>query len=362
VFAIGSLNYDFGTEARRDSFKQRMPKVTVDGLPYLDQFPPPQQPPPPDQPPAFFPPNPYDARQMVNYLAGFPPPEAPFPTQGGFQTFFAPPQPPPYYPESHPPFPPPLIGPPKGYRHYPAHLSEATELIWTLNIELTPVYAIRPSGNFSTETYQRLVEFLSGQVRPMDDEHYVSRVSIPGVLTGETVRLFSGQMVPVMVPHLRAMFAWNERQLILEALKQLGIDPNTDAGKTAARQLRNFLMRVYYELRNLGQTSQERALNFAGTNAFQAASIMVELAREHPNPPTQEGQAAPPPIPLFELQSISVERSPFCRIDSDCWDVFLKFFFPESILRARDLYNYTIDVSDLYPVTIGLARRWSVPN
>jgi PatG C-terminal/Subtilase family/PatG Domain len=356
VFAIGSLNYDFGTEARRDSFKQRMPSVTPNGLPYLDPYPPAPDPPPG----SFFPPNPYDARQMVNYLGGYPPPEPPFPTQGGFPALrhFPPgskPIHPAPFPESPPPFPPPLIHPPEDYRGFPAQLSEATELIWTLNIELTPVYAIRPAGNFSTEVYQRLVEFLAGQVRPPEDEDYVSRVSIPGTLTGETVQLFSGQIVPVLVPNIRGMYAWNERQLVLQVLKILGFDPGSPDGQMAAHQVRNFLRRVYYELRNLGQSSQERALNYAGTNAFQAASIIVELATKYPPPPGTT-------VPVFQLQSIGVERSPFCRIDSDCWDVTLKFFYPDNVLKARDLYSYTIDVSDPYPVAIGTVRTWSAPS
>ena len=369
VWAVGSLNYDLGTEARRDSFKQRMPEVTPEGLPYLRPFPEPPEPPPPG---SFFPPNPYDARQMVNYLAGFPPTEPPFPTQGGFPTlphypsgqkgtYKAGKSRPPYYPESPPPFPPPLTEPPQGYRGYPAHLSEATELIWTLNIELTPVYAIRPAGNFSTETYQRLVEFLAGQVRPPEDDDYVSRISLPGTLTGETVQLFSGQIVPVVTPHIRGMYAWSESQLILHVLKVFNIDPESEQGKAARHQLRNFLARVYYELRNLGQTSQERALNYAATNAFQAASIIVELATKFPPEPPREGQPQRP-LPAFELQSISVEKSPFCRIDSDCWDVFLKFFYPDNIYKARDLYSYTIDVSDPYPVSIGTLRTWSTPH
>ncbi len=363
IFAIGSINYDFGTEARRDSFRERMPPVTPEGLPYLEPYPSPPEVPPPG---TFFPPNPYDARQMVNYLAGFPTPVPPFPTYGGFPIL--PNYPPDYprptpsdpewppFPESPPLFPPPLIPKPAEYRGYPAQITEATELIWTLNIELTPVYAIRPAGSFSTEVYQRLVEFLAGQVRPLDDKHYVSRVSIPGYLSGETVQLFSGQIVPVVVPYIRGMYAWNERQLILQVLRTFGLSATEDPGRSVAPILRNFLRRVYYELRNLGQSSSERAINYAATNAFQAAAIILELATKYP--PVD----ADHPVPPFDLQSITAERSPFCRIDSDCWDVYVKFFFPDNVLKARELYSWTIDVSDPYPVSIGDIRRWSVPN
>lgn len=59
---------------------------------------------------------------------------------------------------------------------------------------------------------------------------------------------------------------------------------------------------------------------------------------------------------------IEVEKSPFCRINSDCWDVKLKFFDPENGRRARKVYLFTIDVSDRIPVTLGQIRSWSVPK
>jgi hypothetical protein len=376
IFAIGSLNYDFGTEARRDSFKQLMPGVTPDGLPFLEPWPPASAP-ASAQEPTVYPPNPYDARQMVNYLGGYPPPDAPWPAQGGFPELphfppnTAPNVDPGPFPESPPLFPPAFPPEPKMFRGFPAHLSEATELIWTLNIEQTPVYAIRPAGSFSTEAYQRLVAFLAGQVRPDSDDNFVSRVSIPATYTNDTVQLFSGQVVPVITPHVRGMYAWNERQLILQVLRALKIDPDSDAAKGpfgVISQTKNFLARVYYELRNLGQTSQERALNFSATNAFQIAGVVAEvvLKANAIAATTTVGGSAPAGFPnpsgLFALDSITVSRSPFCRIDSDCWDVILKFFYPNNVLVARDLFSFTIDVSDSYPVPIGPTRQWSVPT
>ena len=97
-------------------------------------------------------------------------------------------------------------------------------------------------------------------------------------------------------------------------------------------------------MRNLGTTSQDRALNFAATNAFQAASTFAQAVAEG-----------------MELDSITVEKSPFCRPDSDGWDVKLKFFDPENSRRAKRVYRFTIDVSDLIPVTLGDVRSWSTP-
>jgi hypothetical protein len=79
VFLIGNLSYNFGTEARRDTYLQRMPAVDAGGG-------------------IMVPPNPHDQEQMARYLATDP--------------------------------------------------TESDSLIWTLNLELTPVYAIAPRGTF----------------------------------------------------------------------------------------------------------------------------------------------------------------------------------------------------------------------
>ncbi|GAB4303078.1 MAG: S8 family serine peptidase [Oscillatoriaceae cyanobacterium] len=278
VYAMGTISYDFGTEARRDSFKQLMP---------MGQGNPP------------FPANPYIVSQMVDYL------------------------------EQNP--------------------YEAKSLIWTLNLELTPIYAIEPVGPYAEQVYQHLISAIKGQIKPEDDPEYVSRVSIPGVLTGKSVRLFSGQIVPVITPEVRGMYEWNVNQLVtlaVEAAKTSAPQAQAAQQEQATRaSLKEFLNRMYYEFRNLGQTSSERALNFAATNAFQAAQALTEA--------TGKG---------MQLDSITTEKSPFCRMDSDCWDVKLKFFDPENDQRAKKVFRFTVDVSDMMPVTIGEVRSWSISD
>ncbi|MCE2668450.1 MAG: S8 family peptidase [Microcystis sp.] len=276
VYAIGTLGYDFGSEARRDTFKQLMPTAVIGGI--------------------EVPSNPYDARQMVDYLAD--------------------------------------------------NLSEAKSLIWTLNLELTPIYAIEPLGSFSREVYAALQELLSGQVQAEDSPEYIERVSIPGRITGRTVRLFSGQVVPVIEPDSpRGIYGWHINTLVSAAIEAVGAEQTEAQESQMRRTLSSFLNRIYYDLRNLGQTSQDRALNFAATNAFQAAQTFSEAVGAG-----------------MELDSINVSKSPFCRLDSDCWDVQLKFFDPENSRRARKIFRFTIDVSDLIPVTLGEVRSWSSPN
>ncbi|MEV4239034.1 PatA/PatG family cyanobactin maturation protease [Nocardia sp. NPDC050408] len=273
VYALGTLGYDFGTEARRDSFKQLMAPVTIDG--------------------STVPANPYDSRQMVDHLL--------------------------------------------------AHPSEARSLIWTLNLELTPIYALEPLGAYGSEVYGVLTTLLAGEVAAEADADYIERVSIPGRLTDRNVKLFSGQVVPVVsVEQVRGLYGWRVNALIDAALTAAN-NASGEAQEDAVRgSLREFLTRVYYDLRNLGSTSRDRALNFAATNAFQAAHTFADAIAV--------GMA---------LDDIDVQKSPYSRMDSDSWDVKLRFFDPENSRRARKVFRFTIDVSDLMPVTQGDMRAWS---
>ncbi|MEO1376276.1 MAG: PatA/PatG family cyanobactin maturation protease [Cyanobacteria bacterium J06635_10] len=274
VYALGTLGYDFGTEARRDTFKQFMPAVTVGNT----------------QVPA----NPYDARQMVDYLE--------------------------------------------------SNLSESKSLIWTLNLELTPIYAIKPVGAFAADIYEVMQYMLAGQILSEDDADYIERVSIPGILTDETVKLFSGQIVPVLkINSPRGMYGWKVNTLVESAMEVVSAEQETADESIMRRSLTSFLNRVYYDLRNLGQMARDRALNFAATNAFQAVQTFSSAVAIG-----------------MELHSIEVEKSPFCRYGSECWDVKLKFFDPENGRRAKRVFRFTIDVSDRTPVTLGEVRSWAV--
>jgi cyanobactin maturation PatA/PatG family protease len=275
VYALGTIGYDFGNEARRDTFKQLMPAVNMDG--------------------AIIPANPYDTRQMVNYLSANP--------------------------------------------------AEAKPLIWTLNQELTPIYALEPVSGFAADIYETLILMLEGQIQPENSDDFVERVSIPARLTDRTVELFSGQVVPVIsLTNTRGMYGWKVNSLVDAALQTVITGETAPAQEIAMRKaLSSFLNRVYYDLQNLGQLAKDRALNFSVTNAFQAASSFSQAISTG-----------------MQLDSIEVEKSPFCRINSDCWDVKLKFFDPENGRRAKKVFLFTIDVSDRIPVTLGQVRSWSV--
>lgn len=275
VYALGSLGFDFGTEARRDSFKQLMAPAIFNGVP--------------------VPPNPYDARQLVEHLVRMP--------------------------------------------------SEANALIWTVSLELTPIYAVQAVGPYATEINGILVEFLAGANEGNLSKDHIERISVPGKLASRSVRLYSGQVIPVIeIDSPRGLYAWQSNRLIEDSMDQLGVSGATERELTAAT-LRSFLDRVYYELRNLGRLSSDRALNFAATNAFQATRVFAEAVTTG-----------------LRLDQVEVEQSPYARPESDAWDVKLKFFDPENLLRAREVFRFTIDVSDVMPVTMGEIRNWSVSS
>jgi cyanobactin maturation PatA/PatG family protease len=259
VYALGQLGYDFGSEARRDSFVQQ-------GLE-----------------------NPFNQESLLEYLT----------------------------------------------RH-PAH---AAALTWTLVHDATPIYAIVPSGGFTAEAYETLRRFLHSQIKGGAE-----RVSVPGWIRG-AVSLASGQVVPAVLPELRGLFSWSTEALVKAvtgaATGEKGARDKQDEKKT---DIANFLERIYYEIRNLGVSAPERATNFAATNAFQANQVF--------------GSAIDAGL---KLDTIGVERSPICRPESDCWDVKLTFFNPAHRLeQARVVHRFTVDVSDVVPVTVGKVRSWHV--
>jgi cyanobactin maturation PatA/PatG family protease len=246
AYALGDLGYDFGTQARRDSFTQAIPA----------------------------------GMNLLDYLA-----QNPF---------------------------------------------EAQSLIWTLNLDATPIYAIAPSGPYASVTFERLRSFLR-------DEN-IERVSIPGYVSG-SVRLMSGEVVPVIVPEVRGMCSWS-----VDALLNAVVEPSTptDDREGLRERIREVLDRIYYDYRNLGVTPQERALNYAATNAFQL-SVAISQATLNDR----------------VMETIEVVKSPIGRPDSDCYDVKLRFVDPDNLQRSRSVKRFTIDVSDVMPVTIGQMRSWS---
>jgi cyanobactin maturation PatA/PatG family protease len=215
---------------------------------------------------------------------------------------------------------------------------------WILSQDSTPIYAIQPSGPFASDAYKSLVETFKQQA-----PEKIEQVAIPGYLAGQT-RLLNGQVVPVIVPEFRDGFSSWSVEALVKAIVQDKKEANPKAGETKAAVdqltdgVEKFLTRIYYSLRNFGVLPQDRAINFAATNAYQAKEVFKSAIENQ-----------------LVLDVIGVEKSPICRPGSDCWDVKLTFFDPEKMFqRARHVYRYTVDVSDVIPVTVGQVRDWDI--
>ena len=228
---------------------------------------------------------------------------------------------------------------------------ETRMLIWTLNIEQTPLYAIEPGEPFAQDIYAQLAAALEGQMKEQGDAAYIERVSLPGYLTGKTVRLYSGQVVPVVSALARGLYCWDVNKVIEDAVNAAGANHPPEQVHKMRIGLREFLHRMGYHFRNLGLSPSERAMNFAATTA--AAQMATALA-QHLIADSGSGSR--------QLANIAVEKSPLCRPGSDYWDVRLAFFDPASSRHVMRIVRYTIDVSDVMPVTVGEPKSWEADS
>jgi cyanobactin maturation PatA/PatG family protease len=280
VYALGQLGYDFGSEAGLDAYRHRMKAMPHPGQSANGS----------GAPILWREANPLDDAHLVAFLEAMSDRE-------------------------------------------PWH---AATLHWTLNVGSLPIYVIRPDGPFAREAYERLRQFFAEQF-----QQKAERIAVPGVITGQAT-LLNGQQVPVINPDLRGLSNWPTEGLIDAVLSYPG-DASTPANAEELRPLtREFLDRIYFELRNAGRTPQERALNYAGTNLVSLKQILGMLHSRR------------------TLDTIRVERSTVCRPSSDCWDITVSFFDPEQPMQTiRTIYRYTVDVSEVIPVTVGDIRSWT---
>jgi cyanobactin maturation PatA/PatG family protease len=169
------------------------------------------------------------------------------------------------------------------------------------------------------------------------------RFAFPGYASGVT-RLMNGMILPVLYPDKRGMVELNPNNLAKSAAAAIKGEPKGAEARDLKEDILGFLVRVWDEMRNLGISPGERALNYAATNAFQPAMVFADAVGKR-----------------LELFAIRVSQSPICRPDSDCWDVQLQMFDPENDRRAGRVYRFTVDVSEVLPVTVGPVRSWSAP-
>ena len=310
VYVTGELGYDFITDARRDYFVQRFREMS-DDHDYIKAF-------STDlglEPGPLY--LPEDNRAMAAYL---------------YQSQL--------FTENHP-------APQGRFGEGPTDIGS---VVWILIQEGQPLYALRPLHTFAVPVLQEFANFLYDQSRPefLDEENKTpnpnrsERVSIAARILGD-ITLYNGQQVPVLDASLRALFNWNLKFLIEGVLGARDQASDPVAYDADYERLTNFLERIYYESRNLGQAPSDRATNYLTTNLFQANQAFQDALKDK-----------------LELDSIFAEKSPLCRPKSDCWDVVMRFFDPNNRLgKALTEYRLTVDVSDISPVGIGKVRKWA---
>lgn len=310
VYVTGELGYDFITDARRDYFVQQF-RVMSDDHDYIQAF---QADLDLEPGPLYLP---EDNRAMAAYLCQR-------------QVFT----------QEHP-------APEGRFGEGPTDIGS---VVWTLVQEGQALYALRPLHTFAVPVLEQFANFLYDQSRPefLDKEGKTpnpkrsERVSVAGRILGD-ITLYNGQQVPVLDVSLRALFNWNLKYLIEGVLGSREHAPDKAAFDDSYDRLTNFLERIYYEVRNLGQAPSDRAINYLTTNLFQANKAFHDALMDK-----------------LELDSIYAEKSPLCRPKSDCWDVVMRFFDPKDRMgKALVEHRLTVDVSDISPVGIGKGRKWA---
>ncbi len=216
----------------------------------------------------------------------------------------------------------------------------AADLIWTLEIDSVPLYAIEPSGPFAAdgyETLRRLYEMQQSDNNQLGGD--VQRVMIPGTVVG-SVRLQSTAQVAVIRPAVRGIEGWHVGQLMERSL----LDVPQESRDIRRRQFQAILDRFYYEHRNGGLDPADRAMNAAATMLMKMSDLLVAKITDD-----------------LVLQRIDVSRSQVSAPGSDYWDVTILFFHPHQMVeRAREVFRFTVDVSDELPFRVGEIGTWSV--
>jgi cyanobactin maturation PatA/PatG family protease len=230
----------------------------------------------------------------------------------------------------------------------PGNLEWAEELTWTITQDNNPIYVVKPVGVNAVEYYRILAQILYWGLNTEDQfidpniivKHTIDWIGIAGEVIGEE-RLYNGTVVPVVSCRLCGLNAWTVDDLVGGVLAGLQSENKAVADKAkVTEQINLFLKKIYFEFKNLGLTDDERAINYSGTNLFSAASCFADLFKE--------------PDATYELDKIEVEDSKIQRPNSILKDIKLTFFHPKKRIEiAKKCYRFTIDVADIYPVSIG---------
>lgn len=218
---------------------------------------------------------------------------------------------------------------------------DAERLIWTLSVDSTPIYAIQPAGAFGFAGFETILRVFESQTKKG-----IPKVAVPGTLHG-SAKLMSGEVLPILVPSTKGITPWDVGAVISSWMSQETGSKKKDTERKAmeeplGRFLNDFIGLITRKYRNLGVSGPERALNFASTDVFRAFDA-IDIIKGFD----------------LVLDDISVEKSAVCRPGSSCYDVRLRLFSPSNVQSAIQVVQWTVDVSDSVPVSLGNISTWS---
>jgi hypothetical protein len=202
-----------------------------------------------------------------------------------------------------------------GYLHRNPVLSASVS--WTPCIDDYPYYTIEPAGAYAKETYALLRRFFK-QIADSED----ATISIPGTI-GSWKPLAGERAARSLVPSRSAICFWT------------GNGPQT------------FKKYILGQGRNAGQTSAQRAVNYAMAWGWER-----RLG-------TDDGNAGPDTSAQLEIDRVDAVKSPVCRPGSDCHDVAVELFHPDEPGKARQVHRLCVDVSGVIPVVLEYDVQWS---
>jgi PatG C-terminal/PatG Domain len=251
-----------------------------------------------------------------------------------------------------------------GYRQF---VALRQNIIWTLEVDEEPLYAIQPMGAYAADTYAVLLSFLQEQVigvtppsssggerdtassggQEGSKVEKAEAIVVPGyIVRNATVSLYRfGKSVPVISPALAGMHNWSIKYLVAaakDAIERAGSSlslPSDD-------DMTNFAQILADQYRNFGLAPADRARNFVASHIAEPLRIFAQwMARG------------------MVLDGIDVRPSDIRPAGTDRWDVVLRFFDPSNQLGvAVTEVPIIVDVNYVIPdiVNIGPTRRRSM--
>lgn len=241
------------------------------------------------------------------------------------------------------------------------NLLMASQLIWTLNMNATPVYSISPrlaafdnliylilaeflgeSVGMNASAYQKYTNYRSGMPvqnipKPIftDPKNDLMRMILPGYVSGKS-KLLNSSFIESVTPVAFGLKNWTVSELI----KSIGIKKGSDKDTL----LCSILARLYVTALNRGQSPDDRALNYSLHQIIELADKLKEII---------ESQQ--------QFSCYKVVPSKIARQNALVREIQLTFFNPNNTNIASTTYAFQIDVSGIVPVMIGDVESWRAP-